>query len=76
MSMPGTCLHGIVLEETYRVAENLGLPPWWLNEQASVYTSGKDDPGNATRSIIRAGGDGSSPEHVLPKKALLMDKCR
>jgi hypothetical protein len=21
------------------------LPPWWLNEQASVYISGKDDPG-------------------------------
>jgi hypothetical protein len=27
------------------VARDLGLPPWWLNEQATAYTSGKDDPG-------------------------------
>jgi len=31
--------HGIVLEEARRVADDLGLPPWWLNEQASVYIS-------------------------------------
>jgi hypothetical protein len=37
--------HGIVHEEAVRVAEDLGLPRWWLNEQASVYVSGKDDPG-------------------------------
>ena len=37
--------HGIVLEEARRVADDLGLPPWWLNEQASVYISGKDDLG-------------------------------
>ncbi len=36
--------HGIVLEEARHVAADLGLPPWWLNEQASVYISGKDDP--------------------------------
>jgi hypothetical protein len=24
---------------------NSGLPRWWLNEQASVYISGKYDPG-------------------------------
>jgi len=27
------------------VAGDLGLPYWWLNEQASIYISGKDDPG-------------------------------
>lgn len=37
--------HGVVLDEARQVAQNLGLPPWWLNEQASVYISGKDDPG-------------------------------
>ena len=37
--------HGIVHEEAMRVAEELGLPRWWLNEQASVYISGKDDAG-------------------------------
>src|SRR5215470_19585146 len=35
--------HGIVLEEARNVADSLGLPYWWLNEQASVYISGKDD---------------------------------
>ena len=39
--------HGIVLEErsAIKVAQELGLPMWWLNQQASVYISGKDDPG-------------------------------
>ena len=37
--------HGVVLEEARNVAQDLGLPEWWLNEQASVYISGKDDPG-------------------------------
>jgi hypothetical protein len=44
--------HGIVLEEARNVADNPGLPYWWLNEQASVYISGKDDPGNAACSTI------------------------
>jgi hypothetical protein len=35
--------HGVVVEESGAVAEELGLPPWWLNEQASVYVSGKND---------------------------------
>jgi hypothetical protein len=38
--------HGIVLEEARHVANDLGLPPWWLYEQASVYISAKDDPGS------------------------------
>jgi hypothetical protein len=37
--------HGVVMEEARRVADDLELPYWWLNEQASVYISGKDDPG-------------------------------
>jgi hypothetical protein len=37
--------HGVVVEEARRVADDLGLPYWWLNEQASIYISGKDDPG-------------------------------
>jgi hypothetical protein len=35
--------HGIVYEEAMRVATDLGLPRWWLNEQASTYISGKED---------------------------------
>src|SRR5580704_11754007 len=35
--------HGVVIEEARRVADDLGLPYWWLNEQASVYISGKED---------------------------------
>ncbi len=26
-----------------KVANELGLPPWWLNGQASVYISRKED---------------------------------
>src|SRR5688572_31874481 len=36
--------HGVVVEEARTVAAELGLPSWWLNKQASVYVSGKDDP--------------------------------
>ena len=32
--------HGIVLDEARNVANDLGLPPWWLNEQATAYISG------------------------------------
>jgi predicted nucleotidyltransferase len=58
--------HGVVLEESRAVAEDLGLPPWWLNEQASVYVSGKrrvfDHPN--LRIMI------ASPEHIFAMKAL------
>jgi hypothetical protein len=37
--------HGIVIEGAGRLADDLGLPYWWLNEQASVYIPGKDDLG-------------------------------
>ena len=63
--------HGIVLEEARRVADDLGLPPWWLNEQATVYISGKDDPGK--RRVFDHPGlrvMAASPEHVFAMKAL------
>src|SRR5208283_3240902 len=52
--------HGIVLEEVKNVADDLGLPHWWLNEQASVYISGKgrrqQAPGVRSSRIARNGG--------------------
>ena len=48
--------HGVVVEEARAVAEDLGLPPWWPNEQASVYVSGRDDPGKGECSIIPGSG--------------------
>ncbi len=63
--------HGVVVEKSRAVAEELGLPPWWLNEQASVYVSGKDDPGKRRvfdhpnlRVMV------ASPEHIFAMKAL------
>jgi predicted nucleotidyltransferase len=63
--------HGVVVEEARAVAEDLGLPPWWLNEQASVYVSGKDDPGKkrvfdhpGLRVMV------ASPDHIFAMKAL------
>jgi len=74
--------HGIVLEEARAVADDLGLPPWWLNEQATVYISRKDDPGK--RRVFDHPGlrvMAASPEHVLAMKALAartrdVDRCR
>jgi predicted nucleotidyltransferase len=64
--------HGIVLEEARRVANDLGLPPWWLlNEQASVYISGKDDLGK--RRVFDHPGlrvMAASPQHIFAMKAL------
>jgi len=63
--------HGIVVDEARQVANDLGLPPWWLNEQATVYISGKDDPGK--RRVFDHPGlrvMAASPEHVFAMKAL------
>jgi hypothetical protein len=63
--------HGVVLDEARAVAAELGLPPWWLNEQASVYVSGKEDPGR--RRVFDHPGLRvmvASPEHIFAMKAL------
>jgi predicted nucleotidyltransferase len=63
--------HGVVVEESRAVADDLGLPPWWLNEQASVYVSGKDDPGK--RRVFDHPGlrvMAASPHHIFAMKAL------
>lgn len=31
--------HGVVLDEAHVVAGELGLPQYWLNDQASIYVS-------------------------------------
>lgn len=36
--------HGIVLDEAHALAAELGLPTWWLNEQASAYVAPGGDP--------------------------------
>jgi predicted nucleotidyltransferase len=63
--------HGVVLEEARDVAKELGLPAWWLNEQASVYISGKDDPDK--RRVFDHPGlrvTAASPRHIFAMKAL------
>jgi hypothetical protein len=63
--------HGIVHEEAVEVARELGLPRWWLNEQASVYISGVDDPGK--RRVFDHPGlrvSAASPRHIFAMKAL------
>lgn len=63
--------HGVVLEEAQAVADDLGLPHWWLNEQASVYVSGKNDPGK--RRVFDHPGlrvMAASPDHLFAMKAL------
>jgi predicted nucleotidyltransferase len=63
--------HGIVHEQALKVADDLGLPRWWLNEQASVYVSGKDDPGK--RRVFDHPGlrvTAASADHIFAMKAL------
>jgi hypothetical protein len=63
--------HRVVIEEARHVADDLGLPYWWLNEQASIYISGKDDPGK--RRVFDHPGlrvSAASPAHIFAMKAL------
>ena len=60
-----------MIEEARHVADALGLPYWWLNEQASIYISGKDDPGK--RRVFDHPGlrvMAASPAHIFAMKAL------
>jgi predicted nucleotidyltransferase len=62
--------HGIVLEEARAVGDELGLPSWWLNEQASSYVAPGGDP-SASRVFDHPGLRvfAASPEHLLAMKA-------
>ena len=62
--------HGVVLEEALAVAAELGLPRWWLNEQASNYVAPGGDPA-ASRVFDHPGLRvfAASPEHLLAMKA-------
>lgn len=63
--------HGIVLEEARAVAAELGLPDWWLNEQASAYVAPGGDP-SAPEVFDHPGlrVQAASPEHLLAMKVL------
>lgn len=63
--------HGIVHDEALAVAAELGLPRWWLNEQASSYVVPGGDPGAS--SVFDHPGlrvFAASPRHLLAMKAL------
>lgn len=63
--------HGIVLEEAGAVARELGLPSWWLNEQASVYVArGADATGPRIFDHPGLRVQAASPEHLLAMKVL------
>jgi hypothetical protein len=59
--------HGIVHEEAMQVAKDLGLPRWWLNEQASTYISGKEMLTSDASSII-PGCASWPPHHVISSR--------
>jgi hypothetical protein len=63
--------HGVVLEEAWAVADDLGLPRWWLNEQASAYVAPGGDA-EAPRVFDHPGlrVSAASPEHLLAMKVL------
>lgn len=63
--------HGVVLDAAKAVADDLGLPQWWLNEQASAYVAPGGDPA-APRVFDHPGlrVSAASPEHLLAMKVL------
>ena len=63
--------HGVVLDEAREVAAELGLPRYWLNDQASVYVSSVEDV-HAVRVFDYPGlrVSAASAEHLLAMKAL------
>jgi hypothetical protein len=63
--------HGIVVDEARAVADELGLPRWWLNEQASAYVAPGGDV--AAPHVFDHPGlrvSAASPEHLLAMKVL------
>lgn len=60
-----------MLEEARIVADELGLPHWWLIEQASTYVAPDGDP-SAPRVFDHPGlrVAAASPEHLLAMKVL------
>lgn len=62
--------HGVVQEEAHALAAELGLPTWWLNEQASFYAAPGGDP-DAPLSFDHPGlrVTTASPEHLLAMKS-------
>ena len=62
---------GIVLQEAHALADELGLPEWWLKEQASVYVARAGDP-EATVTFDHPGlrVTATSPRHLLAMKAM------
>ncbi|MEO3750928.1 hypothetical protein [Streptomyces sp. B6B3] len=63
--------HGVVLEEARAVGEQLGLPPWWLDEQGSAFVAPGGDP-DAPRIFDHPGLrlSAASPRHLLAMKVL------
>lgn len=63
--------HGVVVDEARAVADELGLPGWWLNQQASVYVAPGGDPA-APRVFDHSGlrVAAASAEHLLAMKVL------
>jgi predicted nucleotidyltransferase len=63
--------HDIVLEEAMAVAAELGLPRWWLNEQASSYVApGRDSAASRVFDHPGLRVFAASAEHLLAMKAL------
>lgn len=63
--------HGAVLAEAETVAQELGLPRWWLNEQASAYVA----PGGDAQAPLVFDHPGlrvhaASAQHLLAMKVL------
>ncbi|HKD96547.1 MAG TPA: DUF6036 family nucleotidyltransferase [Micromonosporaceae bacterium] len=63
--------HGIVFAEAAAVALELGLPKWWLNEQASAYVTRAED----TEAPLVFDHPGlrvhaASPRHLLAMKIM------
>lgn len=63
--------HGAVLAEAESVALEMGLPRWWLNEQASAYVSPAGDA-DAPLVFDHPGlrVHAASPQHLLAMKVL------